>query len=213
MGLKIWRIVLTFFAVAIAGYAIVQYGFFSPASAGLVSQKLRQPDFHLTPWVYVLYAHIVTAVLALVLGPYQLFVKPQGKRIRLHRRLGYVYFISIMVSSIVGLYLAIYATGGWVSTLGFLGLDLAWAMSTWLSVRYILNKNVQAHKDWMMRSYALTCAAITLRLWLGPMALLFGNFITGYQVTAWLCWVPNLFIMEAVIRRRAAKRHAPVIGA
>jgi predicted membrane protein len=75
MGKKIIRALVFVFAFAIAGYVIVQYGIFSARDAGLVSFKLQKPDFHLTPWVYVLYVHIVTAMLALIIGPFQIFRK------------------------------------------------------------------------------------------------------------------------------------------
>jgi hypothetical protein len=54
----------------------------------------------------------------------------------------------------------------------------------------------------MLRSYALTFAAVTLRIWLAPLALLFGDFEAGYRVVAWFCWVPYLLVIEAVIRKK-----------
>ena len=77
MGNKIIRALIFFFAFAIAGYVIVQYGVFTFASHARTRflPKLQKPDFHLSPWVYVLYVHIVTAMLALVIGPFQIFVK------------------------------------------------------------------------------------------------------------------------------------------
>jgi uncharacterized membrane protein len=200
MGKKIIRTLVFIFAFAIAGYAVVQYGVFSASDAGLVSFKLQKPDFQLTPWVYVLYAHIVTAMLALIFGPFQIFLKKSKARVRQHRLLGYVYVISITVSGIVSLYLSLFATGGWIAGLSFFGLDVLWVATTWIALRKIMFKDIQAHKEWMLRSYALTFAAVTLRIWLAPVTLLFGEFEAGYRVVAWLCWVPNLLVIELVIR-------------
>ncbi|BBH24570.1 hypothetical protein Back11_59150 [Paenibacillus baekrokdamisoli] len=209
MGIKIIRALVFIFAFSIAGYVIVQYGVFRASDAGLVAFKLQKPDFHLAPWVYVLYAHIVTAMLALIIGPFQIFLKQSKARVRQHRLLGYVYIISITVSGIVSLYLSLFATGGWIAGLGFFGLDVLWVATTWIALRKIMVKDIQAHKAWMLRSYALTFAAVTLRIWLAPLALLFGDFEAGYRVVAWLCWVPNLLIIEIVIRARASKKKAP----
>ncbi|OAB27460.1 hypothetical protein PMSD_23440 [Paenibacillus macquariensis subsp. defensor] len=209
MGIKIIRALIFIFAFSIAGYVIVQYGVLRASDAGLVALKLQKPDFHLAPWVYVLYVHIVTAMLALIIGPFQIFLKQSKARIRQHRLLGYVYIISITVSGMVSLYLSLFATGGWISGLGFLGLDVLWIATTWIALRKIMVKDVQAHKAWMLRSYALTFAAVTLRIWLTPLALLFGDFEAGYRVVAWLCWVPNLLVIEIVIRARAYKKKAP----
>lgn len=205
MGNKIIRALVFIFAFAIVGYAIVQYGVLSARNAGLVSFKLQKPDFHLTPWVYVLYVHIVTAMLALAIGPFQIFLKQSHARRRRHILLGYVYIISVSVSGIVSLYLSFFATGGWIAGLGFFGLDVLWVAATWIALRKIIVKNVQAHKAWMLRSYALTFAAVMLRIWLSPLVLIFGDFEAGYRVVAWLCWIPNLIVIEAVIRTRIYK--------
>ncbi|OAB41698.1 DUF2306 domain-containing protein [Paenibacillus glacialis] len=209
MGNKIIRVLVFILAFAIAGYVIVQYGVLSARNAGLVSFKLQKPDFHLTPWVYVLYVHILTALLALVIGPFQIFLKQSKTRVHMHRRLGYVYIISVTVSGIVSLYLSLFATGGWISGLGFVGLGVLWVATTWIALRKIITKNVQAHKAWMLRSYALTFAAVMLRIWLGPLVLIFSDFEAGYRVVAWLCWVPNLLVIEAVIRTRVYKNRPP----
>jgi uncharacterized membrane protein len=203
MGKKIIRALIFIFAFSIAGYVIVQYGVLRASDAGLVAFKLQKPNFHLTPWVYVLYAHIVTAMLALIIGPFQIFLKPSQARRRQHRQLGYVYIISITVSGIVSLYLSLFATGGWIAGLGFMGLDVLWVATTFTALRKIMVRDIQAHKAWMLRSYALTFAAVTLRIWLAPLVLLFGDFEAGYRVVAWFCWVPNLLVIEAVIRKKA----------
>jgi len=213
MAKKIVRVFVVVFVLAIAFYAIVQYGFFRADQAGLVAFKLQKPDFHLAPWVYVLYVHIVTAVLALVIGPVQLFRKPSGASVKLHRVLGYWYVGTITVSGLVSVYLALYATGGWPAGLGFLSLDACWLASTWVALRKIMVKEVAAHKPWMLRSYALTFAAVTLRLWLAPLAVAFGDFETGYRLAAWLCWIPNLLVIEAAIRMRNAKQRPPTASA
>jgi uncharacterized membrane protein len=204
MGKKVIRALIYIFAFSIAGYVVVQYGVLRASDAGLVAFKLQKPDFHLTPWVYVLYAHIVTAMLALIIGPFQIFLKPSKARRRQHRLLGYIYVISITVSGVVSLYLSLFATGGWIASVGFIGLDLLWVATTLTALRKIMVKDIQAHKAWMLRSYALTFAAVTLRIWLAPLVLIFGDFEAGYRVVAWFCWVPNLLVMEAVIRKRAS---------
>ncbi|MFD2371625.1 DUF2306 domain-containing protein [Brevibacillus sp. GCM10020057] len=204
MGKKLVRATVFLLAFLFAAYAIIQFGFFSPRKAGLVSFKLRSSDFHLEPWIYILYIHIVTGVLALVIGPFNLFRSPlHEKTRRRHRLMGYVYVGAITVSGLVNLYLSCFATGGWVAGLGFAMLDICWMLTTWYSVLLISRNDMQGHRRWMLRSYALTFAAVTLRLWLPILLLLFGgDFILAYQIVSWLCWMGNLLVIEAVIRWR-----------
>ncbi|MEK5490082.1 DUF2306 domain-containing protein [Paenibacillus sp. FSL R7-0297] len=201
MGNKMIRALVLILAFSIAAYAIVQYGVLKASDAGLVSFKLQKPNFELKPWIYVLYIHIFTAIFALIIGPFQLFMKPTNDRKRWHRLLGYGYVLSITVSGIVSVYLSLFATGGWIAGLGFMSLDVLWVATTLTATRKIMVKDIQAHKAWMLRSYALTFAAVTLRIWLAPLTLLFGDFEAGFRVVAWVCWIPNLLVIEAVIFR------------
>ncbi|MEW4372401.1 DUF2306 domain-containing protein [Paenibacillus kandeliae] len=201
MASKKTRTLVFILAFLIAGYAIVQYGFLQASDAGLVSFKLQKPNFELKPWLYVLYAHIFTAIFALMIGPFQLFIKPTHARRRWHRRLGYGYVVSIVISGIVNVYLSLFATGGWISGLGFMSLDVLWVSTTLIAVRKIIAKDVQAHQVWMLRSYALTFSAVTLRILLAPLAILLGDFEAAFRVVAWACWIPNLLVIEVVIAR------------
>jgi hypothetical protein len=56
----------------------------------------------------------------------------------------------------------------------------------------------------MIRSYALTLAAVMLRIYL-PLSQVFAiPFEPAYQTIAWLCWVPNLVVAEWLILRQSA---------
>ena len=53
----------------------------------------------------------------------------------------------------------------------------------------------------MIRSFALTFAAVTLRIWLGISQASGMDFDVAYPVIAWVAWVPNLLVAEWWIRR------------
>ena len=50
----------------------------------------------------------------------------------------------------------------------------------------------------MVRNFALTFAAVTLRLWLPGMVVGGVPMEIAYPIVAWLCWVPNLIVAEAL---------------
>jgi hypothetical protein len=54
---------------------------------------------------------------------------------------------------------------------------------------------------WMVRNFALTFAAVTLRLWLPGSVVSGVPFGIAYPIVAWLCWVPNLVFAESLLRR------------
>ena len=56
----------------------------------------------------------------------------------------------------------------------------------------------------MIRSFALTLAAVTLRLYLPLAAILSINFEDAYRAISFLAWVPNLLLAELYLRQRRA---------
>jgi ABC-type spermidine/putrescine transport system permease subunit II len=65
-----------------------------------------------------------------------------------------------------------------------------------------MQRDFAAHRRWMIRSFALTFAAVTLRLYLPLGFLLPVSFDDAYRVISFLCWVPNLLAAEWLLRRR-----------
>ena len=65
----------------------------------------------------------------------------------------------------------------------------------------IQQRDIQAHRQWILRSFALTLAAITLRIYvfLGSWSFDLAQ-PTSYATIAWLSWVPNLIICEWYLR-------------
>ena len=51
----------------------------------------------------------------------------------------------------------------------------------------------------MIRNFALSFAAVTLRLYLPPVFIFQLPFESSYAVIAWICWVPNLLVAQWLI--------------
>jgi hypothetical protein len=62
---------------------------------------------------------------------------------------------------------------------------------------------MDGHQAMMYRSFALTLAAITLRVYIIFFSYNFNLAQpSSYATLAWLSWVPNLLIAEYIIRRQ-----------
>lgn len=96
--------------------------------------------------------------------------------------------------------------------LGFGSLAVAWLGTTALALNAILEGQVEEHRRWMLRSYALTLAGVMLRTYV-PISLVLGiPFEPAYRVIAWLCWVPNLVVVQLWLvppRTGLSLSHAP----
>lgn len=193
------RILIAFFGIAIGLYPIVYL--IAPAAIPFWSSKTDLTGE--TWWLTAFYAHILGGGVALLLGWMQFLPRLRARRVALHRLLGKIYVAAILLFGATGGFVvALVANGGFPSTLGFGCLAVLWFFSTLLAYRSIRRKDIDQHKAWMIRSYALTFAAVTLRLWLPLFTAGFRlPFEQAYLAVAWFCWVPNLIVGEYLVWR------------
>jgi len=132
------------------------------------------------------YIHAISAAVAMALGPFQFAARIRNNHPAIHRWTGRTYLlVGVLVGGASGLYIAQYAFGGPVSVLGFSLLALVWLYTGTRAYISIRERNYAEHQKWMIRNYALTLAAVTLRLYI-PFSMIAGmDFAIAYPVIAW----------------------------
>ncbi len=151
-----------------------------------------------------LYLHFLGGSAALVLGALQMSTLLRQRWPRLHRWMGRLYLTAVLLAGLAGLQMASVAVGGLVAQTGFATMAVLWLGSALMGYRAIRRGDVRAHRNWMMRNYALTLAALTLRLYLGiTLAGLQMDFMQVYPFISWACWIPNLLLAEWLFVRPA----------
>lgn len=191
----------------VAGNAIYQYGF-TPLEAA------SPPPMTLTYQAHAvgIYVHVFAAAVALLLGPVQFSGRLRQQNRERHRWLGRIYLgVGVLFGGLSGLYMSVFAYGGPVPKLGFACLALAWLYTGLNAYRSIRAGQIEQHRAWMVRNYALTLAAVSLRVYL-PLSMVAGmEFTTAYAAIAWLCWIPNLLLAEVLFNRvRKASEASPM---
>src|SRR5215217_5158838 len=127
-----------------------------------------------------LYIHAFAIMFPLIIGPVQFFLRrltPEArgaKYLPLHRWLGRIYVAGALIGGVAGLYLAIYAHGGFASALWFGVLAVLTLATTSIAYLRIRAREEFSHKEWMTRSYALIFAAPMHRVLLGLYVGVFG---------------------------------------
>lgn len=167
---------------------------------GLLSSKSTELLAN-TFWNIGFYTHILLGGFALLIGWTQFSAKIRQNNLRLHKRIGKLYVMAVILSSIAGIGIGFFATGGIVSSMGFISLGIIWFSTTLMAYVYIRDKQVVKHQKMMVYSYAACFAAVTLRIWLPLLVMYFGKFTTAYTIVAWLCWVPNILVAYLIARR------------
>lgn len=155
---------------------------------------------HATSQPLSLYLHIGLAPVALALLPVQFSQRIRSTRPAVHRWCGRLYAMAILLSGVSGFLLALKTEAGPVAALGFAALAVFWLATTARAVQLAIQRRIASHREWMIRSAALTLAAVTLRLYL-PLGQMMVGFEQAYVAISWLCWAPNLLIAEWFLRR------------
>ncbi|MCB8945921.1 MAG: DUF2306 domain-containing protein [Ardenticatenaceae bacterium] len=207
-GKKILWGLMAFFAVGITIFVIGQY---APGNPDRYFPDQRT--------IYIahrtaLMTHILGGSLALLIGPFQFLPAMRRKRsLGWHRWLGRLYLVGILVGGLAGLYMATFSHGGLITHIGFGMLALLWLITGTMAYLRIRVRDIKAHERWMKRSFALTFAAVTLRIWLPLLAFALGlEFTRAYQMSAWLAWVPNLLVAEWLIHRQQNRAPSPALA-
>lgn len=170
----------------------------------------KQRIIHLKHWRYAFYAHILTSAFVLLAGALQFWPYFLRNFKKWHRLIGKMYvFIILFISGPAGMIMSFYANGMWAAKISFIILSFLWLLFTAMSFYYAVKKNFVLHRKFMIRSYALTLSAITLRLY----ALILPHFVyldgrTEYAVLAWTSWTINLLVAEVIV---FATRKKPLI--
>ena len=220
-----WRL-MAFLAIGVAFAAIAPYATFNPDNFNNATSRFADE----TPLRLAgLYVHAFGGGIALIIGPFQFLSKLRNRRPTLHRWMGRIYLVSVLLSGLAAFLIAPGMISGLVGEIGLLSLATLWLWTGWNAYRNIRAGKKEIHREWMMRNYALTFSAVTLRLWLG---ILIGTqipfletkyandfdalFVEVYRVVMWLAWVPNLIVAEMMVQRRRAfqvsirKKHVAV---
>jgi uncharacterized membrane protein len=110
--------------------------------------------------------HAMGGAIALLAGPLQFVPRFRESNWNRHRLLGWIYCSAVLLGWCASLWIAPHSQTGWMASAAFLALGAAWIVTTGLAVRFILRGDAIGHRRWMIRSFALTAAAITLRMYL-----------------------------------------------
>ncbi len=192
--------VMVFLATGIAIYAL-QF-----LSVG-IENALPQMAYHVPERLLPASVHFAIGGLVLLIGPFQFVPGLRAKWPVLHRWMGRIYVTGCIFSGIAAFILASNTNAGLVARTGFSLLAIAWVYATTMAFLRARNRNFNEHKQWMIRSYALTLAAVTLRIYLPVSMIGFGlPYATVYPVISFACWVPNAIAAEWYLRYRKANR-------
>lgn len=160
-------------------------------------------------WTYyfpvrrLLLLHGLTGAAALLLGATQFSARLRARHGRVHRVMGRCYVTAVAVSAPLGIWITL-LRNELPLQLAVITQALLWFVTTAVAFYCIWQRNFGQHRQWMIRSYAITLVFLTDRVLDAIPAL--SNLDTDASPNiAWLCnviaWVVPAFIMAWPERR------------
>jgi hypothetical protein len=164
----------------------------------------KQKIIHIKHWRYSFYTHITFSIFALIAGFTQFSKYLIQKKKIVHRLMGYIYVTDILlIAGPSGLIMSFYSNGTGVAKTSFILLSSLWMIFTGIALLRVRSGDFISHRNWMIRSYALTLSAISLRLYAFILpSLVHLNAHDEYALIAWLSWTINLLAAELIIYRK-----------
>jgi hypothetical protein len=213
--MKGWKIsygLLACISILFILYALVANFFIDPGAKAFLSHKIGlKRELHLPVWITVMHVHVAFACIAIATGLLNFSNRVFEKSRKFHRINGYVYLVSVLLVVITSGYMAPYATGGKISSIGFNALNMIWLFITIMALVQIKKKRIIRHRNWMIRSYAFCFTNMTIHLITSLFYQGFGLiYATSYTVGVYGSIVLLLIIPNIIIRNIDRSRKAVV---
>jgi uncharacterized membrane protein len=145
--------------------------------------------------------HALSGSVVLISGPLQFNRLLRKKRRNLHRVIGRLYVWAIWLASVGGLWSALFFDVNIAAKLAFGTLAILWFGATTVAYLRIRQRNIRKHREWMIRSFALSLFFVTFSFWTPGLASTSLPQAVAYPLGVFLSWLLNLIIAELWIRR------------
>jgi uncharacterized membrane protein len=165
--------------------------------------RFKQPYLHSLSWKAAFYIHVFTIIPVILAGFTQFSRYFLKEHRRLHKLMGKIYAYDILlINAPAAMVLAVNANGLLPGRAAFVILDCLWFWFTCKGVTEARKGRIVSHRQYMIRSYALTLSAVMLRSWkLIILSFVYIDPLHLYMIDAWMGFVPNLLFAEWLIRR------------
>jgi uncharacterized membrane protein len=159
------------------------------------------------------FIHILFGMTAFILGPFQFISRIRKNYVKTHRTIGKIYLCAIAVSAPASIYMSLTSQINFVYASGLFMLAIAWITTSLIAYISIRKGLTTIHREWMVRSYVVTFAFGTFRVFsellegwgVGPPELRFA-------VMAWSCWSVPLFATEVILQVKKFNKLRLAIG-
>lgn len=152
---------------------------------------------HFAPATVFLIPHAIFAGLAMVMGAFQFSNRLRARYLRVHRVMGYIYVVAVMIGAPIAIPLA-----ARVDTPSLVAASavqaFGWMLCTGIALYCIRRGNVQQHRRWMIRGYPFAMVFTVARLVIPIPPILRSGFV-GIEIVVWSTIALAAFLPTVVL--------------
>lgn len=166
--------------------------------------NIKQDEIKLDYYKLAFFSHVFSSIITISLGLTQFSITIRKRFSSIHKFSGQLYIgLILFIACPSGLIMAFHANGGIIAQISFIILSILWFIFTLKAFVFIKKGKFHKHRDFMIRSYALTLSAVSLRLFKYWIVSLFElPPMDTYKIVSVLGWVINLGIAEIIIYKK-----------
>lgn len=209
-ALKLGYYTSLLYCIYLMGWITAQY---IPPRWDAAFLNIKQDALAYPYYGYAFYAHVWASLPVLILGVPQFSSRFRAHFVGLHQQLGKAYIgLILIVAAPSGLIMGLHANGGWTAQCSFVLQALLWWGWTWYAYQKARQQDWEAHRYYMLLSYALTLSAISLRIWKWSIVALWAPPpMDTYRVVAWLGWGGNVLVVVLYQYVRQYRNHRTIL--
>lgn len=173
--------------------------------SGNVQPNLLNPnqanDLEYIKHHYMTYIHLVTGIIIYLFGPLQFVPRIRRQWPRIHKWSGYIFFVTVIAAGITGIFMGfLFPVGKTSETSSSLLFSIIMIYCAIRAIVMILNKNVELHRQWMIRSYMIAIGPATMHAII-PLFIQLGGKDIGeaLSLSLWIGFTLQLIMAEVWI--------------
>ena len=184
-------------------------------SGSNIPTKSAVPDEGFAAHPQLTLIHITAGLVFVLLAPLQFIQRIRNNYRKTHRSIGYVVLVSGLIIGVTALIMgAVMAIGGMTETLAVTTFGVLFLFSLLRAYLYILKKDFDLHREWMIRVFAIALAVSTTRPVMG--VFFATSRLTGltvqqfFGIAFWFAFIIHISFAEYWIRKTRKKHHADI---
>jgi uncharacterized membrane protein len=158
---------------------------------------------HFWPERWVIRTHITLAMLMITSGPLQFSSWLRRRHSTVHRWSGYVFLSTGCVVAVTAMYMGLHPVeGDIVYGVGLFLNALFFLVATSIAYYAIRTRNIQIHREWMLRAFVLAFAGLVIVRVIEDMSFLDPSLgaVALNDLSTWVNWTVPLMITEVALQ-------------